>query len=71
MRLTEQDREREVMLSQRLRVGAWVGLNSLENSIIAFAISLSAGEMLLLDFCIIRLDLAIGLRLIHPLSSPH
>lgn len=45
-------------------------LNNLENSIIFFGISLAAGEMLLLDFCIICCDPAIGFQLIHPLSSP-
>lgn len=45
-------------------------LNNLENSIIFFGIHLPAGKMLLLDFCIICLDPAIGFQLIHPLSSP-
>lgn len=45
-------------------------LNNLENSIIFFGISLPTGKMLLLDFCIICLDPAIGFQLIHPLSSP-
>lgn len=45
-------------------------LNNLENSFIFFGINLAAGEMLLLDFCIICLDPAIGFQLIHPLSSP-
>lgn len=45
-------------------------LNNLENSIILFGINLPAGEILLLDFCIICLDPAIEFRLIHPLSSP-